>query len=1004
MKIKSTKKSALLNPIGWLVLLLIALIGFAWVSKNLDTNSFHSTKITSKNKDNSRAPQQTFKQVLEAHQDKTILLSVKDEASKNFMKNYRSFVKKMGGQELSALGYREAYVGIVENGKFIKEQRSKADILSTTYKNYGVISAPIPAGDYNLIFTSGDTIRRDKRGIHAFVIDENDVLTNTYIFDFFKSNDPRSADIPLSSVFEFLPQMTIELSERKFQKFQKKRAQALKDGILVTEKDDIVRAKLLYEQKKYPIDIRLKGDWTDHLIDNKWSFRVHTDTEDAIMGMQKFSLHHPRARNYAGEWLFHEVLSDQDIISLRYKFIQLYITIKSSTGNTTENLGVYAIEEFFAKQLIESNERRAGILLKIDEDLIWRNRVEFNKLKLSKDYVWLAGIVNYQDMAILPFSEKSIRKDSSLLDQFSKARTLLQYYIKDSLSFSEVFDVPLMAKYNAICNLLGANHALIPHNLRFYYNPISARLEPVGFDANGLQKQLYPSYFEYAQKDLSYMTAYSQAVEELIADDYFNKILNWPALDEQVSLMNTAFPVHNWDGENILKFNRQILRSIIDPTGSLHIFLNDFNENYVSLTIENYGRMPVVIESLADEFNRSFGFPDEEIVVLAKEQKTVRLTLNKNFHRLFINKKKKKAGFSLLKDIERVKVNYSVIGTKKIKQESILPWSSQSKDLVSNDIFRRSGNVAKYPYLEVDEKQKNITCKPGIWELPNTMIIPSGYRFKMGPGSSIHLTQSGSKIISFSPVQFVGTPDRPIRFFAKQGKGKGLLIMNSVDTSRLHYCEFDNLANPVDKNWGVSGAINFYDAPVKITHTKFTNNRSEDALNIIKTDFTMDEVVFSGTQSDAFDGDFVRGTIRNAFFDNLGNDAIDISGSTVELENIIINLAGDKGLSAGEKSTLTGKNIKVINSEIGVATKDDSTLKVTGLILEDNELGFTAFQKKPEFGPAILEALEVEMKNNTLDYLIENKSSLLLNGELMPTVDRVKDQMYGVIYGKSSKK
>ena len=165
----------------------------------------------------------------------------------------------------------------------------------------------------------------------------------------------------------------------------------------------------------------------------------------------------------------------------------------------------------------------------------------------------------------------------------------------------------------------------------------------------------------------------------------------------------------------------------------------------------------------------------------------------------------------------------------------------------------------------------------------------------------------------------------------------------------------------------------------------------------------MEDVVFSGTKSDAFDGDFVNGTIRNTLFSDLGNDAIDISGSNLQLEDIIIKRAGDKGLSAGEKSKLTGTSIQIYQSAIAVASKDDSELNVSNLILRDNELCFTAFQKKPEFGPATLTITDAVMENNALDHLIENYSNLQLNGQEMPTVDRVKDQMYGVIYGKSSK-
>ena len=1005
MKIKSSNELSLLHTLGWLIGGVFCLILGGWFfqkqHKTVETTSFSTLVPKGYSKDS--IVQKTFREVIKNNLDKTILLSVRDEASKNFTDEYRSLVRDMGGDELAAISFRDGYTGIVQNGKFTEEKRSKTDTLTTAFNNLQIVSVPIAAGNYNLLIIENDTIRREARGLHVFVLDKVGLITDTYTFDFYDNAEPISTPVFLNPIFENIPFLKIELSEKKYQKFQKKRAQALESGILITEENDVVQASLQYEEKSYPIDIRLKGDWTDHLMDDKWSFRVHLDSEDAIMGMQKFSLHHPKARNYVGEWLFHQILADQGLISLRYDFVQLLLTVNGPSGKHTKHLGVYALEEFFAKQLIEYNERRAGVLLKIDESLIWKNRVTMGKNNEAGDYIFLAGIVDYKDLAVLPFSEKTIRKDSVLFSQFLKAKTLLEGYVKGALPFSAVFDARLMAKYNAVCNLLGANHAMINHNLRFYYNPVTARLEPVGFDANGIHKQIYSSYFDHTKKDLEYMTAYTEVMQQLLEDDYFKKILHWPLLDEKVHLMKTAFPEYKWEGEEMLKFNRAILKSTVNPVNSLTVFLEDYNDKNLILAIENYGQLPLLIDGIIDESGRMIGFADDKIILLKKEQKSIQFKLDKNFQRLFVNKKKKKGGFSLLNDLEKVKVSYRILGNEKNKEQTILPWSNQNPYSAANDPFRSAGNLGDFSFLEVDEQNKNIICKPGMWNLESTLIIPKGYTFRINAGSNIHLSQSFSKIISYSPVKFIGTPDRPIRFFSEYNNGRGILVMNTVDTSILKYCAFDQLSNPTDINWAVSGAVNFYNAPVHITHTSFTNNHSEDALNIIKTDFTMDEVVFSGTQSDAFDGDFVNGTIRNALFEDLGNDAIDVSGSKIQMENIVIKRASDKGLSAGEKTTMTGQNIEIYESEIAVASKDDSQLKVSKLFLEGNNLCFTAFQKKPEFGPASLEIIDVIMQNNTLDHLIENYSSLLLNGKQMPTVDRVKDQMYGVIYGKSSK-
>ena len=65
-----------------------------------------------------------------------------------------------------------------------------------------------------------------------------------------------------------------------------------------------------------------------------------------------------------------------------------------------------------------------------------------------------------------------------------------------------------------------------------------------------------------------------------------------------------------------------------------------------------------------------------------------------------------------------------------------------------------------------------------------------------------------------------------------------------------------------------------------------------------------------------------------------GNDAIDISGSILQLSNINITYAGYKAISAGEKSQVFGEDISILNSELGITSKDKSIYKSEMLSLK----------------------------------------------------------------------
>ncbi|KAF5430246.1 hypothetical protein C5S42_00595, partial [Candidatus Methanomarinus sp.] len=97
--------------------------------------------------------------------------------------------------------------------------------------------------------------------------------------------------------------------------------------------------------------------------------------------------------------------------------------------------------------------------------------------------------------------------------------------------------------------------------------------------------------------------------------------------------------------------------------------------------------------------------------------------------------------------------------------------------------------------------------------------------------------------------------------------------------------------------------------------------------------------------------------------------------------------------------------IKIANSEIAVCSKDMSEIIVSDVSLENDKIGFTAFQKKSEFGPGNIEGSKVKMTNIPIPYLIEAQSICTIDGEIKESINnnKVKDVLYRTTYGKSSK-
>ena len=197
----------------------------------------------------------------------------------------------------------------------------------------------------------------------------------------------------------------------------------------------------------------------------------------------------------------------------------------------------------------------------------------------------------------------------------------------------------------------------------------------------------------------------------------------------------------------------------------------------------------------------------------------------------------------------------------------------------------------------------------------------------------------------------------------------------------IDYARFSNLTSGEGSNWTLTGAVTIYEAKVRISNSIFTKNNCEDGLNLIRCDFEMNQSEISHTTSDGFDADFCSGTLSNSSFFNTGNDCIDFSGSTITIASCSIEGSGDKGISGGEGSNLLVKDCKIKGASIGVASKDNSEVRVVETTISTCDFGFAAYMKKAEFGPALVDVESAQLKNVREPYLIELNSRVLMNGK-----------------------
>lgn len=798
-----------------------------------------------------------------------------------------------------------------------------------------------------------------------------------------------------------LGKLQITLKSNALKKLTKKRNKALESGILVSSDDDFVKAKVSSNGKEtIDASIRLKGDWADHLEHpSKWSYRIVPEGEKTLFGMRKFSIQHPKSRNYVWEWLFNKVVKDNDIMGLRYNFLN--VEMKLSDMDSIIPMGIMALEESFDKILIENNRRREGLIFGFDETMVWDDRKQVRNLKL--DYPEDLNRPPRQELPIKIYNENKTLSDPGLSKQFQVGKNLMVGLRDGKLKLSEAFDVDKLTFYIALCNLFGAHHGLMIENIRVYYNPVTHKLEPISFDSNSSFKVRSLRGYPIGVSDAIFQTSLMKNYEKVSSEAFIKGFLNTYLQDlNRLSLeLSGEFNQAGFDIA-ILQHNANLIKNKIHPNTSIQSTILSFDENSMDLEVKNFSDFPIIIDGLVLGNGKSLNQADQPWIIAAKDTIKINFRLKKAFNNAFVSKKNKEGGFRYPKDLAKIQVRHHLIGAEIHRHGEIRSFDS-SLDLKIIENLSLSDNTSDFDFIQIDESSGILSFIAGKYQLHKTLFIPGKYTVNIEAGFQLDLTNEAS-IISYAPFISMGTNENPVRFISGDNTGGGIFVSSTSVKSIIEHTHFKGLSIPKVDFWELSGSVNFNEAEVAISHCVFEKNRSEDALNVIRSSFTLDESQFIDTYSDAFDGDFVEGSISNSTFVNSGNDGIDISGSNLTLSNIVIQNPSDKGLSAGEGSTMTGNGIRINGGEIGIVSKDLSTITLSNVHIENTRLGIACFQKKSEFGPGIVNLKKLRFLGNEVPYLIAENSELIIDDVV--TQDKsedVIDKMYGNEYGKSSR-
>ena len=229
----------------------------------------------------------------------------------------------------------------------------------------------------------------------------------------------------------------------------------------------------------FEIEIRISGDWTDHI--NRKNGMTSLDIKllnGNIDGITKFKLFAPRSRHYENEVFVTTLLEMIGFLSPRTSFVDVVMDDFNGQQIFRKNM---IFQEKFSKEMIEYYGFREGPLIETDESLRWATIIDNNFTEPDRRYFMPAKVLNKY------WSRKSENNQTITLEA-------LELYNKAIFSSNQPWtqlnydylgsDTNMIYKFDAALVALDSNHAITNHQRKFYFNKIENQFYPIYYDGD----------------------------------------------------------------------------------------------------------------------------------------------------------------------------------------------------------------------------------------------------------------------------------------------------------------------------------------------------------------------------------------------------------------------------------------------------------------------------------------------------------------------------------------
>ena len=613
-----------------------------------------------------------------------------------------------------------------------------------------------------------------------------------------------------------LQTLRVNLPPESAEVLQRVRDRALMRGVIIQEDGDTVPAEIELDGKRVSATVRIKGDWLDHVDTDRWSLRIKLKKK-SLLGMSVFSIQAPKTRGIMWEWLALAIARREGVLAPRATFVNVEIN-----GHPA---GIYYLEEHFSKELLESQKRREGPIVRWDESTHWSTLLQSHAVQDTNSVVRtpspLSRGLGISAASVRAYDEKRLAEIESLsrgllaaTEQMRELRALASSTRKpgqrawllkelselEGAEIESVVNVELVARHHAIASLLQVHHGVVWQNLRFYHDPVLDRLEPIAFD-NMPHRASEPVPVMFRTTGLVSYFARSRRYYEGVFRE-LGRFCHPAWLDEafaefdpELSRFESALAAEGsiGSGSTIAGMKQRIrkqqgfLRTLLYPADPLNVeAFYEIDEESVSgifeVVVWATSRSPTVVEGFRMSNGSFVGAADHLVddadlvsrtdaggIVLPYDGPTIRF-------RFPIDQRL--AGLETARGIKRairdqtnsssldfdVDIVFRSIATNETESETLR--FRRYDDAWRGEIGRPEppsfeDALEQHPFLGYDVGTAEIETTPGEWDVAGDLIVPRGYTLRINAGTTLRF-EPDALLLSESPVHIRGTEAMPV--------------------------------------------------------------------------------------------------------------------------------------------------------------------------------------------------------------------------------------------------